>query len=45
MIFSANLTFIDCAYRTDRVSVTGDKRRDVLWIPGACLLFPHVWSF
>jgi hypothetical protein len=45
VIFSANLTFIDRGYRADRVSVTGDKRRDVLWIPGASLLFPHVWSF
>jgi hypothetical protein len=45
VIFGANLTFIDRAYRTDRVSATGGKRRDVLWIPGASLLFPHVWSF
>jgi hypothetical protein len=44
-IVGANMSFIDRAYRIDTVPSTGSKRNDELWVPGASLLFPHVWSF
>jgi hypothetical protein len=45
VVFGANLSFLDRAYRADWVPATGSKRRDEVWIPGASLLFPHVWSY
>ena len=45
VVVGGNITAIDRRYRADTVPATGNKRIDVLWIPGASLLFPHLFSF
>jgi hypothetical protein len=45
VVFSANLSYIDRRFRTDTVPLTGSKRNDELWIPGASFIFPRIFSF
>jgi opacity protein-like surface antigen len=41
----AEFSALQRRYRTDTVPATGGKRHDTLLIPGASLLFPHLFSY
>ena len=43
LILGANVSYSRRAYRND-LAPNGDKRADDLFVPGATLLFPHVFS-
>jgi hypothetical protein len=45
LTLGAEFAALERRYRTDTVPVTGGKRRDTLLIPGATLLFPHIFSY
>ncbi|MEJ2378013.1 MAG: hypothetical protein P8Y71_22400 [Pseudolabrys sp.] len=45
LTLGAELSAIQRHYRADRVATTGAKRNDTLLIPGATVLFPHVFSY
>ncbi len=45
LVLGAEFSAIERRYRTDTVPVIGGKRHDTLLIPGASLLFPHVFSY
>jgi hypothetical protein len=45
LVLGAEFSAIARDYRTDTVPGTGGKRHDTLLIPGASLLFPHIFSF
>ena len=43
LIAGASISYSRRDYRDD-IAPDGSKRADTLWIPGASLLFPHIWS-
>jgi len=45
LTLGAEISAINRRYRADTVPGTGGKRRDTLLIPGATLLFPHIFSY
>ena len=45
LVLGAELALLERRYRTDTVPVTGGKRHDTEVIPGASLLFPHIFSY
>ena len=45
LVLGAEVSLASRHYRTDTVPVTGGKRHDTLVIPGASLLFPHIFSY
>ena len=45
LTLGAEFSAIERRYRADTVPVVGGKRHDTLLIPGATLLFPHIFSY
>ncbi len=45
LTLGAEFSALERRYRGDTVPVTGGKRHDTLLIPGASLLFPHLFSY
>ena len=45
LVLGANISISERDYRTDIVATTGDKRRDIIYSPGATITFPNLFAF
>jgi hypothetical protein len=45
LLIGANFAALERAYQTDLVPFTTQKRRDVLVLPGASVVFPNLFAF